>query len=69
MCEPRDSARRPYGFQPIDETRSQEYIYVRNGELSKATRVYLEGMQIGCTFVSKEAIEIIIDRWRKSRSE
>ena len=42
---------------------STETIELRNGSLSRSLRVRDDGIQVGCTFVSKDALEFIIQKW------
>jgi hypothetical protein len=51
---------------PIESLRhdtSTETIELRMGTLSRALRVRDDGIQVGCTFVTKAALEFIIEKW------
>lgn len=43
---------------------ASETVELRSGQLTKALRVRKDGIRLGCTFVSKEAVEFIIQAWK-----
>ena len=43
--------------------RSVEVVDLRMGELTKSLRIRESGIRVGCTFITKEAVEYIIQEW------
>ena len=40
-----------------------DVIHTHNGVLNKTLRIYPDGLRVGCTFVTKEAFELIMGKW------
>lgn len=46
----------------------RETIDLVGGSLTKSLRVYDDGIRIGCTFVTKAALEYIVQRWEDEKA-